>query len=450
MKVFTALLDTSILWPSLQRDLLLSLAAEGLYRPVWSAVILEELEYREAQRLVEHGAEPAEAAERARLLIEHLQTAFDDSLVEGWEDLAGANPLPHPYDEHVVLAAVADGADAIVTHNVKDFPPDRLPPHLSVLKPAEFLLSTVSRDPHRALGAVTEIARRSGRQGSALSVSETLALLAWNYGLDDTVEVLRGSTRRRGRTGEPSTPSTRQSREPALAVLDADIGRRALASAAFRGDGTAIVEILTGRTPGMLLQHAGIALMVALADHVDGAENLAPQLVESLRAREYDGDDVLAEQLIAATAGPPTGRRAVPVDLDMLADLLEGDPSDDSGGYLDLATGRAWPDASLEDVPGDALDLEDDRRWLRVDTLGSRDAWRDMRGFADALAVNPLAQRLGEAIEGPGAFSRFRVELAQHPDQVPGWLAFRDERRVGRARGWLADHGYDALAQSGH
>ncbi|WP_231950784.1 PIN domain-containing protein [Allokutzneria albata] len=64
--MFTALLDTCVLWPSLQRDFLLSLAVEGMYRPVWSAAILAELEYEEELKLIARGEDRTMAAERAR------------------------------------------------------------------------------------------------------------------------------------------------------------------------------------------------------------------------------------------------------------------------------------------------------------------------------------------------------------------------------------------------
>jgi hypothetical protein len=77
--VFTALLDTCVLWPSAQRDFLLSLAAEGMYRPVWSPAILAELEYHEADKLIRRGVREDNAASRAHFLIEQMRSAFDDA-----------------------------------------------------------------------------------------------------------------------------------------------------------------------------------------------------------------------------------------------------------------------------------------------------------------------------------------------------------------------------------
>lgn len=119
--MFTALLDTCVLWPSLQRDFLLSLAVEGLYRPVWSAVILDELEYHETAKLIKHGDTANQATERAERLVAQMRKAFNDAEVHGWEGLEGTYGLPDPDDEHVVAAAVVAGAGAIITFNFRDF-----------------------------------------------------------------------------------------------------------------------------------------------------------------------------------------------------------------------------------------------------------------------------------------------------------------------------------------
>ena len=125
--MFTALLDTCVLWPSLQRDFLLSLAVEGMYRPAWSTVILEELETHEVRKLVHRGTAPEVAVERASWLVGQMRAGFDDAETHGWEPLEGSYGLPDPDDEHVVAAAVVAGAGAIMTNNLKYFAAARMP-----------------------------------------------------------------------------------------------------------------------------------------------------------------------------------------------------------------------------------------------------------------------------------------------------------------------------------
>jgi predicted nucleic acid-binding protein len=189
--VFTALLDTCVLWPSLQRDFLLSLAAEGMYRAVWSAAILEELEYHEAAKLIRRGEHKDAAAARARCLVEQMRSAFDDAEIQGWEGLAGTYGLPDRDDEHVVAAAVISGAGAIVTHNVKDFPESRLPKGLDVVSPAEFAANVVALAPLRACDAITAIVERSGHKGPRVDMEDVLEKLVNRYGMAYAVELVR-------------------------------------------------------------------------------------------------------------------------------------------------------------------------------------------------------------------------------------------------------------------
>jgi predicted nucleic acid-binding protein len=188
--MFAAMLDTSVLWPSLQRDFLLSLAVEGLYRPLWSTAILDELRYHEARKLVGHGHDRVLAEQRSQRLVNQMSTAFDDAIVANWEALEGTFGLPDIDDEHVVAAALVGGADVIVTSNLKDFPPQRIPNPVKVISPAQFAADTVSVSPDAAHHAVIAMASRFVRPLS--TVEQILEHLMARYAMIEAVELIRG------------------------------------------------------------------------------------------------------------------------------------------------------------------------------------------------------------------------------------------------------------------
>ncbi|ROZ63682.1 PIN domain-containing protein [Kocuria soli] len=188
--MFSAVLDTSVLWPSLQRDFLLSLAAERTYSPKWSTAILGELEYHEAAKLVERGVAVDDAERSAQRLINQMSSAFDDALVTEWEPLEGSYGLPDPDDEHVLATAVMCGAEVIVTENLKDFPRSLLPTPIRAIPPRDFAYDTVRAHLMQSCRAVVAICERSGRNGPKLSAANLLTILDERYKMAETVELL--------------------------------------------------------------------------------------------------------------------------------------------------------------------------------------------------------------------------------------------------------------------
>lgn len=190
--MFAAVLDTCVLYPSLQRDVLLSWAAECLYRPLWSSAILAELEHHEARRLEKQGRAPDEAAERARWLVAEMTRVFDDACVSGWEPLDGSYGLPDPDDEHLVAAAVVGGAGAIVSDNLRDLPAGKIPAGIQVITGAQFAADTVSLAPEVALRGVQEIAARY--TNPPRRVDDLLEHLAVRNGWTEAVALLRDAS----------------------------------------------------------------------------------------------------------------------------------------------------------------------------------------------------------------------------------------------------------------
>jgi hypothetical protein len=65
-----------------------------------------------------------------------------------------------------------------------------------------------------------------------------------------------------------------------------------------------------------------------------------------------------------------------------------------------------------------------------------------MIDFIATRSSSDLSVRLEIAVDGRGAFGRFRRVLDDWPHDRDDWIQFSEERRQGRARAWLASQGY--------
>lgn len=109
------LIDANVLFPTVMREVVLGVAGQGLFQPLWSPRILEEWA-RAAARL----GPVAEA--QARGEIAQLGAAWPRALVRHPPELEARLWLPDANDVHVLAAAIHGSADIIMTVNAKDFP----------------------------------------------------------------------------------------------------------------------------------------------------------------------------------------------------------------------------------------------------------------------------------------------------------------------------------------
>lgn len=109
------LIDACVLYPTVMREMVLGAASRGLFTPYWSPRILEEWA-RAAARLGD-GQEVV-----ARGEIAALGARWPKACVVPHEGDLRRLYLPDENDIHVLAAAVAAGADVLLTLNNADFP----------------------------------------------------------------------------------------------------------------------------------------------------------------------------------------------------------------------------------------------------------------------------------------------------------------------------------------
>ncbi|HWO15161.1 MAG TPA: PIN domain-containing protein [Solirubrobacterales bacterium] len=119
--------------------------------PKWSERILAEV----TKNLVESGRTDAERAAR---VTETMAAAFPEAMVPA-SRVSTIEPAMtnDPKDRHVLAAAVGVGAEIVVSHNLKDFPPAACDPlGIEALGPDDFLTDLYQLDPAAAARAVSD------------------------------------------------------------------------------------------------------------------------------------------------------------------------------------------------------------------------------------------------------------------------------------------------------
>ena len=151
------LLDTCVLYPTVMREVLLGVAAQGLFEPLWSERILGEWS-RAAAKLGPAGQVQADAE------IAMVSARWPKAKVPLPAGLLDRLWLPDSNDVHVLAAAIAGHADVIVTVNAKDFPRDILSEEgLSRSDPDDFLVGLFASAPEMVTHAVIAVHDEANR-----------------------------------------------------------------------------------------------------------------------------------------------------------------------------------------------------------------------------------------------------------------------------------------------
>ncbi|MFK7869515.1 MAG: RSP_2648 family PIN domain-containing protein [Roseobacter sp.] len=154
-------IDTCVLYPTVMREVLLSVARTGAFVPMWSGRILEEWA-RAARKIGPTG----EAQARAEIAM--LRAAWPDAEVTLPEGVMARLWLPDDDDIHVLAAAVTASAEAILTVNAKDFPRNILAEEgVQRFDPDSFLMTLWQKD----AGAVEEASHAVLTQAREMSDS---------------------------------------------------------------------------------------------------------------------------------------------------------------------------------------------------------------------------------------------------------------------------------------
>lgn len=136
------------------------------------------------------------------------------------------------------------------------------------------------------------------------------------------------------------------------------------------------------------------------------------------------------------------GGEPLEVNLDELCAAYEHTDEMNSQ-YLDTETGEILLVVHQEGVAEQneknkkKIERDEEGRYVKIPSTDSREGYRDMQDFIRTVDDEHLEEKLWIAIDGKGAFRRFKKVLTRYPDVRERWFEFKDERTRERVVDWL-------------
>jgi Uncharacterised protein family (UPF0158) len=163
-----------------------------------------------------------------------------------------------------------------------------------------------------------------------------------------------------------------------------------------------------------------------------------------LGGREPMSSITVGDRPAAASASGPI--REVPVDWEALEDAFENN-APEVHSYLHLTTGEVLRVVDGVADPQMHVRIASDGNYLRIDPVSSREQYRWMERFIPLAEDNDLREKLTQAIDGKGAFRRFKDVLMSFGDEREKWFTFRSERLRTFMEAWLGAHAIKAISR---
>ncbi len=139
-------------------------------------------------------------------------------------------------------------------------------------------------------------------------------------------------------------------------------------------------------------------------------------------------------------------KRKLEISWEALEDAFENN-APEVHSYLHLTSGEVLRVVDGVADPAMHQRIAADASYLRVDPVSSREQYRWMERFIATVPDGELRSRLVAAIDGKGAFRRFKDVLMSFPADRERWFQFRTERLRSCMEAWLEAHDIEAEAR---